>query len=217
MSAAISNPGVAATTPTSSKVRIPRHTTQEDLATAELLQNFNQQTERFDTTSQSARRQGERLNEMERESSAEQARMSKSPVSEYHSLDDAVSYPRNNEHSPQPSSEQRISSSSQVPNAPNSGQICRYVATFSSEKSVGCRSRMLFHGSFISSKLYLRIFFFHGSPILQSRTVDSDRLTFAAIVEQHEHHYGGARQPERPSAMPVGFTTRLEIKCGRQI
>lgn len=126
MSTALSTQGVAATMPTSSKDRIPRHTTQEDLATAELLQNFNQQTERFDTNPQSVRRQGERLNE--RESSAEKARISRSPVSEYHSLDDAVSYPRGMERSPQSSSEQRLSSSAQAPNTSSAGQICRYVA-----------------------------------------------------------------------------------------
>lgn len=128
MSTAFSTSGVTASTPPSAKDRIPRHTTQEDLATAELLQNFNQQTERFDTKSQSARRQGERVRETERDSDSEQARISGSPVSEYHSLDDAVSYPRNMEQSPQSSSDQRLNSSSQATNMPNAGQICRYVA-----------------------------------------------------------------------------------------
>lgn len=128
MSTAVSTAGVTASTLSSAKDRIPRHTTQEDLATAELLQNFNQQTERFDNNnSQSARRQGERLAEPEGDSSAEKARISRSPVSEYHSLDDTVSYPRNMESSPQFSSEQRPSGSSQPPNAPSTGQICRYV------------------------------------------------------------------------------------------
>ncbi|QDS73307.1 hypothetical protein FKW77_005971 [Venturia effusa] len=124
MSTTFSSAGAAASTPTSAKDRIPRHTTQEDLATAELLQNFNQQTERLDTNAQRARRQDERLSEGERDSSAEQARVSRSPVPEYHSLDDAASYARNMETSSQSSSEQRFSSSSQPPNAPSTGQIC---------------------------------------------------------------------------------------------
>ncbi|KAE9986025.1 hypothetical protein EG328_006576 [Venturia inaequalis] len=121
MSTAFSTPGVAASRPTSAKDRIPRHTTQEDLATAELLQNFNQQTEHFDTNSQ--------RNKTERESGSEQASTSKSPVSEYHSLDDAVSYPRNMDHSPQSSSEQRFGGSSQATNTPSTGQICSNCGT----------------------------------------------------------------------------------------
>jgi hypothetical protein len=131
MSTTFSTASVAATTPTTAKDHVPRQPTQEDLATAALLQNFNQSNERFDTNSQSARRQSERPTESERDSSTEENRMMRSPdVSEYHSLDDAVSYPRNVEHSPQSSSEQRFSGSTQVSNAPSTGQICRYVRVF---------------------------------------------------------------------------------------
>lgn len=211
MSTALSTQGVAATTPTSSKDRIPRHTTQEDLATAELLQNFNQQTERFDTRSQSARLQVERLNETERKSSAEQARLSKSPVSEYHSLDDAVSYPRSMERSPQSSSEQRLNSSAQAPNAPSTGQICRYVVNFLLETSYGCQRQAHFHESSLSRSEAL----FHDCSNLLSCPASSSTLTFTATVKQHEHRYGGVLQPERPFAMPADCTTKPEIKCDR--
>jgi hypothetical protein len=128
MSTTFSTASVAATTPTTANDRAPRQPTEEDLATAALLQNFNQSNERFDTNSQSARRQGENPTESERSSSAEENRMAISPdVSEYHSLDDAVSYPRSMERSPQFSSDQRLGGSTQSPNAPSTGQICRYV------------------------------------------------------------------------------------------
>lgn len=129
MSTAFSTAGVAITTLTTAKDRVSRQPTQEDLATAELLQNFNQSNERFDTNSQNARCQDERRAESERESSTEESRKARSPVvSEYHSLEDAVSYPRSMERSPQSPSEQ-TGGSSQHPNAPNTGQICRYVGT----------------------------------------------------------------------------------------
>jgi hypothetical protein len=131
MSTTFSTASVAAATTTTAKDHVPRQPTQEDLATAALLQNFNQSNERFDTNSQSTRRQVERPTEHERDSSAEETRLTRSPdVSEYHSLDDAVSY-RNMERSPQSSSDQRFGGSTQVPNsAPSTGQICRYVVVF---------------------------------------------------------------------------------------
>jgi hypothetical protein len=127
MSTALSTPGVAATTPTTSKDHVPRQPTQEDLATAALLQNFNQSNERFDTSSQSAGRQGERQTEHDRDSSDEDTAMARSPgISEYHSLDDAVPSYRNMDRSPRSSPEQRFGGSTPVSNsASTTGQICR--------------------------------------------------------------------------------------------
>lgn len=215
MSTTFSSASGAATTPTTAKDRVPRHPTQEDLATAALLQNFNQSSERFDTSSQSARRQSERPPERERDSSAEDTQITRSPnVSEYHSLDDAVSYPRNMERSPQSSSEQRFGGPSQIPNVPSAGQICRYVIFF--YLITGKRTSLSTPFSDVPFCRALAEVKTDQVPLPSSTRV-FQILTTAATVEQHGHHYGDVPQLERLSAMLADCITKRETKCDQRI
>jgi len=133
MSTTFSTASVAAPSPATAKDRLPGPPSKEDLATAALLQNFNQSNERFHMVNQqNTRRHDERPAERDIDANAEVSQGTRPlDVSEYHSLDDAVSY-QNTERTPPASSDHGFNTSPRMPSnsAPSTGQVCRYVVVF---------------------------------------------------------------------------------------